>query len=168
MVIAKAYENNEIRENYFKQKPRNTLFESFSTLCFCSAIVTNLVVSKLPPSSYQHHNLSLRMFKLSKRKTLPLTSSNPFSLGKLRTSSRLYSLTHGFQQKNHNFDVRCRMFVVAGAFTWACRQTNRGLGPSAHHTRTRSTAGRTPVPAIRWAALELALPTCPPTQWTCQ
>ena len=45
-----------------------------------------------------------------------LTSSNSFSLDILRTSSRLYSLTHGFEQKKHidnlndnekNFLINC-------------------------------------------------------------
>ena len=34
-------------------------------------------------------------------KNCSLTSSNLLALGKLRTSSRLYSLTHGFEQKKH-------------------------------------------------------------------
>jgi len=38
-------------------------------------------------------------------------------------------------------DVRGKKFnpaVVTGL--WACRQTSRGQGPSAHHTQTQSTA----------------------------
>ena len=62
----------------YQRKPRNTLFESFSTLCLCSAIVTNMLVSTLPPFSCQYQNLSCRMFKLSKRKT-PLSRKNHFS-----------------------------------------------------------------------------------------
>ena len=39
-------------------KTIKTLFESFSTLCLCPAIVMNLVVSKLPPSFCRHQDLS--------------------------------------------------------------------------------------------------------------
>ena len=34
-----------------------------------------------------------------------MTSSNPFSLDILRTSFRLYSLTHGFEQKNRYLNL---------------------------------------------------------------
>jgi hypothetical protein len=50
-------------------KTTKTLFESLSTLCFCSAAVMQLVGSKLPPSAYRHQTLSLRISKLSKSKT---------------------------------------------------------------------------------------------------
>ena len=41
----------------------------------------------------------------SMEKPCSLTSSNPFSLDILRTSSRLYSLTHGFEQKNRYLNL---------------------------------------------------------------
>ena len=40
----------------YQKKTFKTLFESFSTLCSCSAVVMKLVVSTLPPSSCLHHN----------------------------------------------------------------------------------------------------------------
>ena len=40
----------------YQKKTSKTLFESFSTLCSCSAVVMKLVVSTLPPSSCLHHN----------------------------------------------------------------------------------------------------------------
>ena len=38
-------------------------------------------------------------------KPCSLTSSNPFSLDILRTSFRLYSLTHGFEQKKQTLHL---------------------------------------------------------------
>ena len=47
-------------------KTVKTLFVSFGTLCLCSAIVMNLAVSKLPPSSCQYHNISYRIQSFQK------------------------------------------------------------------------------------------------------
>ena len=52
----------------FSKKTQKTLFEIFGTLCLCSAIVMNLPVSKLPPSSCQYHNISFRYQSFQKEK----------------------------------------------------------------------------------------------------
>ena len=82
-------------------------------MCLCSAIVMNLAVSVLPPSSCQQHNISSRISKLSKRKTsasLENRRSILFALvfhrseiikyanrgvGKARTSWYTYSFSQG-------------------------------------------------------------------------
>ena len=45
------------------------------------------------------------------------------------------------------FEYFCNSFTCGAMIT--CLLTSRDQGPNARRTRTRSTAGRTPVPAIR-------------------
>ena len=70
---------NRIIRIYLK-KTFKTLFESFSTLCSCSAVVMKLVVSTLPPSSCLHHNNPDGLENFLKAKTGKTRDHEPWPL----------------------------------------------------------------------------------------
>ena len=81
---------NHTNLHEFLTKTEKTLFEIFGTLCLCYAIVMNLAVSKLPPSSCQYHNISFRYQSFQKEK--PRFARKP-SLYEQLTSRQVNELT---------------------------------------------------------------------------